>query len=36
VWLQAHHVEEEYYEHFFRGGLTDAHRSHEHAWHTEE
>ena len=36
VWLQAHHVEEEYYDRFFRGGLTDAHRSHEQAWHPQE
>jgi hypothetical protein len=34
VWLQAHHLEEEYYERFFRDGLTDAHRSHHRAWHT--
>jgi hypothetical protein len=33
VWLQAHHVEEEYYERFFRNGLTDAHRSHHATWH---
>jgi hypothetical protein len=33
VWLQAHHLEEEYYDRFFRGGLTDAHRSHDHNWH---
>jgi hypothetical protein len=33
VWLQAHHVEVEYYERFFRDGLTDAHRGHDHAWH---
>lgn len=33
VWLQAHHVEEAYYERFFRDGLTDAHRGHDHAWH---
>lgn len=33
IWMQAHHVEEEYYERFFRGGLTDAHRGHDHAWH---
>ncbi len=33
VWLQAHHLEEEYYDRFFRGGLTDAHRSHDHDWH---
>jgi hypothetical protein len=33
VWLQAHHVEEDYYEKFFRGGLTEAHRGHDQAWH---
>ncbi len=34
VWLQAHHLEEEYYDRFFRHGLTDAHRSHQRDWHT--
>jgi hypothetical protein len=34
VWLQAHHVEEEYYEKFFRNGLTEAHRSHDATWHS--
>jgi hypothetical protein len=33
VWVQAHHVEEEYYERFFAAGLTDAHRAHDGAWH---
>ncbi|MFL5956207.1 MAG: hypothetical protein ACJ756_02035, partial [Solirubrobacterales bacterium] len=33
VWMQAHHVEEEYYERFFENGLTDAHRAHDGAWH---
>ena len=33
VWLQAHHVELEYYERFFRNGLTDAHRQHRDHWH---
>jgi hypothetical protein len=33
VWLQAHHVEESYYERFFRDGLTDAHRRHDQVWH---
>lgn len=33
VWLQAHHVEEEYYDEFFRDGLTSAHRAHDHDWH---
>lgn len=34
VWLQAHHVEEPYYDRFFRDGLTGAHRAHEQVWHT--
>jgi hypothetical protein len=33
VWLQAHHVEEEYYYVFFRDGLTEAHRAHDRDWH---
>ena len=33
VWLQTHHVEEEYYERFFRNGLTDVHRNHDRTWH---
>jgi hypothetical protein len=33
VWLQAHHVEIEYYDRFFRNGLTDAHRAHGSRWH---
>ncbi|RSS48442.1 hypothetical protein EF912_25200 [Streptomyces sp. WAC07061] len=32
VWLQAHHVESEYYDRFFRSGLTDAHRRHAAHW----
>ncbi|MFM9693050.1 hypothetical protein [Streptomyces europaeiscabiei] len=32
VWLQVHHVENEYYEQFFTNGLTDAHRAHDEAW----
>jgi hypothetical protein len=33
VWLQTHHVEKEYYEKYFRNGLTDAHRTHDERWH---
>ncbi|UWU83187.1 hypothetical protein N2605_27095 [Bradyrhizobium yuanmingense] len=33
VWLQAHHVETEYYERFFRDGLTAAHHAHDQIWH---
>ncbi|MEV6591102.1 hypothetical protein [Streptomyces acidicola] len=32
VWLQAHHVETEYYERYFVNGLTDAHRRHREVW----
>ncbi|MDT0463292.1 hypothetical protein [Streptomyces gibsoniae] len=32
IWLQAHHVEDEYYERYFRHGLTDAHRRHAELW----
>jgi hypothetical protein len=35
IWLQAHHVEDAYYEQFFEGGLTEAHRNHDLAWHAE-
>jgi hypothetical protein len=34
IWMQAHHVEQEYYERFFRDGLTEAHRGHDDAWHS--
>jgi hypothetical protein len=33
VWLQAHHVENAYYEKYFRNGLTDAHQMHDERWH---
>lgn len=33
IWLQAHHVEVDYYERFFRNGLTEAHRNHDALWH---
>ena len=33
VWLQAHHVDIEYYDKYFRNGLTDAHRTHDQHWH---
>jgi hypothetical protein len=33
VWLQAHHVENEYYDRFFADGLTTAHREHDAGWH---
>jgi hypothetical protein len=33
VWLQAHHVEIDYYDRFFNNGLTDAHRQHHDRWH---
>lgn len=33
IWLQVHHVEQEYYDSFFRDGLTQAHRDHDLLWH---
>jgi hypothetical protein len=36
VWLQAHHVESEYYERYFVNGLTKAHRRHARVWHGSE
>ena len=34
VWLQAHHVEDAYYEKFFRNGMTEAHgNGHDERWH---
>jgi hypothetical protein len=33
IWLQVHHVEQDYYDTFFQNGLTEAHRDHDHAWH---
>ena len=33
IWMQVHHVENEYYERFFRNGLTEAHRNHHRDWH---
>ncbi|MHC3468981.1 hypothetical protein ACYF6T_09725 [Streptomyces sp. 7R007] len=32
IWLQAHHVEQEYYERFFVNGLTETHRRHARVW----
>lgn len=34
VWLQAHHIENGYYERFFRSGLTEAHELHDQHWHS--
>jgi hypothetical protein len=34
VWLQAHHVENAYYEKYFRNGLTEAHQMHDQRWHS--
>ena len=35
IWLQVHHPEIEYYDRFFRTGLTEAHRLHAERWHDE-
>ena len=33
IWLQTHHVDTDYYERFFRDGLSDVHRAHDENWH---
>jgi hypothetical protein len=33
IWLQVHHVEQEYYDKFFNNGLTQTHRDHDRLWH---
>jgi hypothetical protein len=33
VWIQVHHPEVEYYDRFFRNGLTETHRAHDTHWH---
>jgi hypothetical protein len=35
IWLQVHHPDIEYYERFFRNGLTDVHRRHDQRWHPQ-
>jgi hypothetical protein len=33
IWLQIHHVEQDYYDTYFNNGLTRAHRDHDQLWH---
>ena len=33
VWIQLHHPDIEYYDRFFRDGVTDVHRHHDDDWH---
>jgi hypothetical protein len=33
IWIQIHHVEEAYYDRFFKNGLTPVHRDHQREWH---
>jgi hypothetical protein len=33
IWLQVHHVEQDYYDTYFSNGLTQAHRDHDRLWH---
>ncbi len=33
VWLQTHHLEDGYYERYFRHGLSEAHLQHDQRWH---
>ena len=36
AWIQVHHVDQPYYERYFRDGLTEAHRAHDDLWHGAE
>jgi hypothetical protein len=36
IWLQVHRIELEYYDKFFRNGLTQAHREHDALWGERE
>ena len=33
VWLQAHHLDLNYYDTLFNGGYTETHKHHEELWH---
>ncbi len=33
VWLQVHHVDDRYYDTYFRSGVTSVHRVHDDLWH---
>ena len=33
IWIQIHHIEEAYYDRFFKNGLTRVHRDHQRDWH---
>ena len=35
VWLQTHHLENAYYEKYFRNGMTEAHELHDERWHPD-
>ena len=36
VWIQIHHPDLDYYDRFFRNGLTEAHRCHARHWHAAQ
>jgi hypothetical protein len=36
VWLQAHHLDLEYYDQLFNGGYTETQAEHQRRWHSEE
>jgi hypothetical protein len=36
VWLQVHHLEDGYYQQFFRDGLTEEHQMHDQRWHVAD
>lgn len=36
IWLQAHHLDLDYYDQLFQEGYTDTHRDHQALWHEDE
>jgi len=36
VWVQAHHLDLEYYDKFYKGGYSDTHANHDRLWHGSE
>ncbi len=36
VWVQAHHLDLDYYDEFYQGGYSETQAHHQHLWHGEE
>ncbi len=35
IWLQAHHIDRDYYDHLFRNGYSESHQRHDELWHEQ-